>query len=43
MDLALDDELERGWRLTCIGSLLSDCALDVDQKLAGAKIRNPRS
>ena len=23
-----DDELERGWRLICIGSPLSDCVLD---------------
>jgi ferredoxin len=23
-----DDELERGWRLICIGSPLSDCTLD---------------
>ena len=24
----LDDEIERGWRLICIGSPLSDCVLD---------------
>ena len=23
-----DDELERGWRLICVGSPLSDCTLD---------------
>ena len=23
-----DDEIERGWRLICIGSPLSDCTLD---------------
>ena len=23
-----DDEIERGWRLICIGSPLSDCVLD---------------
>ena len=29
MAFALDeDELERGWRLICIGSPLSDCVLD---------------
>ena len=25
---ALDDDLEQGWRLICIGSPLSDCVLD---------------
>jgi hypothetical protein len=41
VDLALDDELERGWRLICIGNPLSDCVLDAWSEVGWSQ--NPQS
>ncbi len=39
MAFALEDELERDWRITCIGSSLSDEVFDLSWR-PGGKLRN---